>query len=321
MIWKEEIISLSSIDIEDQRFKITTEESVENLSASIKIAGLVNPPILIRYKSKYFVVSGFRRIRSAKSLGWTDINARVLDPETKKTECARIAIADNLLQRPLNIIETSRCYKLISGCFGREELPLEASLIGLAGNPSLIDKTMRLSDLPNFIQKCLVAETISMGMALQLGELELETGVAFAKLFDELKPSLNKQREIVSLFSEISLRENIPVLSIMNDDDFRCIISDEDSDRNLKIRELRKYLKKRRFPAIFKAEQNFEKKVKELGLPEGIKLIPPAGFEGNTFIINIEFKKTSKLAEHVKCLEKTIDNPALTKILSKQLTD
>jgi ParB family transcriptional regulator, chromosome partitioning protein len=321
MIWKEEIIGLSSIDIEDQRFKITTEESVENLSSSIKIAGLINPPILIRYKSKYSVVSGFRRIMSAKSLGWTDITARVLDPETKKTECARIAVADNLLQRPLNIIEKSRCYKLISGCFRKEELPMEASFIGLAGNPALIDKTMRLSDLPGFIQKCLVSETISMGMALQLGELEHETGVAFARIFDELKPSLNKQREIVSLFSEISLRENIPVLSLMNDDDFRCIISDENSDRNRKIRDLRNYLKKRRFPAIFKTEQNFEKKVKELGLPEGMKIIPPAGFEGNSFLLSLEFKKRTDLDEHNEFLEKLIGNPILTEILSKEFSD
>jgi ParB family transcriptional regulator, chromosome partitioning protein len=321
MIWKEEIIRLSSIDIEDHTFRITTDEKIESLSISIKNAGLINPPIIIGKKSKYSVVSGFRRIRSAEKLGWKEFPARVLDPETGRFECAKLAVTDNLLQRPLNLIETSRCYRLLSEFLGKEELLREASVMGLSENPGLIEKTMRLSGLPPFIQNCVISETISLGMALQLGELDFETGIAFAQIFDKLKPSLNKQREIFSLSCEIALRENIPVLILMKEDNFRNIISDENSDRNKKIRELRHFLKKRRFPNILTAEQGFEKKVKKLGLTEGIKLIPPAGFEGNTFILSMEFKKASEFDEQVECLKRVIDNPLLAEILSKEFSD
>lgn len=318
MIWKEEIIQLSSVDIEDQTFRITTDENIESLSISIKAAGLINSPIVIRNNSKYSVVSGFRRIRSAEKLGWKEFPARVLGTETGRPDCAKLAITDNLLQRSLNLIETSRCYKLLSEFLGKEELLREASLIGLSGNPELIEKTMRLSGLPPLIQNCVISGTVPLGMALQLGDLDSETGIAFAKIFDELKPSLNKQREIFSLSCEIALRENIPVSILMKEDDFRNIISDENSDRNLKIREIRNYLKKRRFPRILAAEQSFEQKVKKLELAKGMKLTPPPGFEGNTFIISMEFNKTSELNAQIKCLESLIANPLFTEILSKK---
>ena len=85
MIWKDEIIHLSSVDIEDHTFRITTEENIETLSCSIRNAGLINPPIVIRKKSGYAVICGFRRIRSAVNLGWTNISARVIESGTDRS--------------------------------------------------------------------------------------------------------------------------------------------------------------------------------------------------------------------------------------------
>ncbi|MDP3285766.1 MAG: ParB N-terminal domain-containing protein, partial [Desulfobacterales bacterium] len=123
MTWKDEIIHLSSVDIGDDAFRITTEENIERLSCSIRNEGLINPPVVIRKKSGYAVISGFRRIRSAVNLGWTNISARVIEADTDMFACARLAIAENSLQRPLNLIELSRCYKILSGFCNEKNLP------------------------------------------------------------------------------------------------------------------------------------------------------------------------------------------------------
>ena len=154
-------------------------------------------------------------------------------------------------------------------------------------------------------------------MAIELGGIEHGTGVAFAEIFDELKPSLNKQREILLLSSEIAARENMPVADLIKGDDFRDIISDENTDRNRKIQRIRHYLKTRRLPAIMKAEDNFRRNLKKLALVKGIKLIPPADFEGNTFIISMEFKTTSEFGELTACLERLTNDPVLKEIVSK----
>ena len=321
MTWKDEIIHLSSIDIEDHTFRITTEENIETLSCSIRNAGLINPPIVIRKKSGYVVISGFRRIRSAVNLGWTNISARTIESDADRLECAKLAIADNSLQRPLNLIEISRCYKMLSGLCKEKDLPEAASPLGLPDNPALAEKIMRLVDLPPVIQNCVISKTVSLVMAIELGGIEHGTGIAFAEIFDELKPSLNKQREILSLSSEIAARENIPVADLIKGDDFRNIISDENTDRNRKIQRIRHYLKTRRFPAIMKAEDNFRRNLKKLALTGGIKLIPPADFEGNTFTISMEFKTTSEFGEMTACLNRLTKDPILKEIVSKNRYD
>jgi ParB/RepB/Spo0J family partition protein len=320
MKWKETVIHISSIDIGDIAYKITTNEDTENLSESIRNLGILNLPLLTRKESEYpeySIISGFRRVKSAKSLGWDKLPARVLEPETGELECAKIAIAENLYQRPLNLIETSKCYKLLSKYLENSDLFSEASSIGLSGNPGLVEKIMRLSDLPPLIQHCVILETLSLPMALELGDLGHETGVAFAKIFNLLRPSLNKQREIVTLSCEIASLEDVKVSDVIDGKGITDIISDNNSDRNVKIRRIREFLRARRFPAIVKAEHNFENKLKKLGLTSGMKLMPPSAFEGNTFTISIEFQNASELEGQLKHFEKMTRNPVFNDILSK----
>ena len=318
MTWKEEVIPLSSIDIEDHTFRITTEENIEGLSCSINIAGLINHPILIRKKSEYTIISGFRRIRSAVNLGWTNIPARVMEPGSGMFESAKLAITDNSLQRPLNLIELSRCYRMLSGLSRDKNWLADAFLLGLTDNPALAGKIIKLYDLPEPLQQYVLSGTVSMAVALELAKPEYnESAIQLAEIFDSLKLSLNKQREFLTLSFEIASREGTSIPELINGIDIQNILSDENIDRNRKTHKIRQYLKLKRFPAIMKAEDNFMKNLKKLALAEGIKLIPPADFEGNTFIISMEFKTTSEFGKLTACLNKLANDPVLTEIISK----
>jgi hypothetical protein len=70
-----------------------------------------------------------------------------------------------------------------------------------------------------------------------------------------------------------------------------------------------------------KAEDNFRRNLKKLALTGGIKLIPPADFEGNTFIISMEFKTTSEFGEQTTCLNRLTNDPVLKEIVSKNPSD
>ena len=318
MTWKEEIIRLSSIDIEDHTFRITTEENTESLTGSIIDTGLINQPIVIRKKSGYVVISGFRRIRSVQKLGWSDLTARVLDTKTAPIECAKIAVTDNLTQRPLNLIEKSRAYKLLSGFLdNKQDLLKTASILGLPDNQLLVEKTIKLCEMPFAIQNAIISNTVSLVIALELGKLEYDAGIAIAVLFDKLKPGFNKQKEILTLFYEIASREGVPILELLNGDELQSILSDNEPDRNRIINILRQYLKKRRYPLITKTENVFERNVKKLALERGMKIIPPANFEGNTFVLSLEFKKIRDLEMQKEFLDKLIKNQTLEQIISK----
>jgi len=316
MHFKIETVKLTNIDCTDNTYRITTETNIDDLTASIKKIGLLNPPLLLENNSEYMIVCGFRRIKACRGLGWSQIEARILDPETQKADCAGIAVTDNALQRPLNLIEQSRSLALISG-FIKDDVMLaqELSILGLPENQSVIKKIERICHLSRPIQRAILSDTISLAMALELGKLAPDVGAGFVELFENLKLSLNKQREIVTFVQEIALREEIAILEVLNDDRLQAILNQTDLDKNQKTRAIRSYLKQRRFPAITSAEKAFEKLIKALRLPGRIKLIPPTNFEGSIYTLTFNFKNLPDLIEHKTSFDEITHSPYIKKIL------
>ena len=320
MDFKKNQVPLSLIDSEDQTFRITTETGIDDILDSIKNVGLINPPILIKKKSKYTIICGFRRIAACRILGLLNIEAKIPGSNANKLDCVKFAITDNSFQRPLNLIEQSRALFMLSGFF-KDMISLadEASSLGLPHNPALIKKIINIYHLPLPIQNCVLSNIISLSMAVELGTFEKDAGISFVKIFNDLKLGLNKQRELITLISEISLRENIPVMKVIQESDFQEILQNDELDRTKKTEKLRFYLKKRRYPSITRAEQKFEELVKELKLGNGMKLIPPKNFEGNTFSIKLHFNNLKDLQNHADTLKKIIRNSAFKKQVSPDI--
>jgi len=309
-------INMASIDLEDHTFRITTDTSTEDLILSIKSVGLLNAPILIKKTSGFQIISGFRRISACLSLGMTEISARIVDPDSKKLECVKFAITENSLQRTLNLIEQSRSFYMLSGFYkDNEHLAKAASVLGLPDNLSIINKVKKICRLPRDIQNGVLSDTISLSMALELEMLKKDEGSAFAVLYEKLKLSLNKQREILTHIKEIAIIENISIINLLTKSYLREIADDKDLDRSQKINKIRLYLKQRRFPEITRAEKELEIKIKNLKLGSSMKLIPPKNYDSSTYSLNLQFASIEQLIENKTALEKIIQNPILKDIL------
>jgi ParB family chromosome partitioning protein len=318
MRFKQKIVKLSLIDSKDDSLRITTQINVDQLMDSIDCVGMLNLPLLVEKKIGYKIVCGFRRIEACRQLNWADVEVRVLESGTKQLECVRYAILDNSLQRPLNLMEQSRSIHLLSPFFKEVSvLGKELSILGLPDNPSIVKKIKSLCHLSESMQNGILSDTISLGMALELGRLHQDAGEGFAKLFGKLKLSLNKQKEILILIKEISYREDIPILQVIKNDRVQKILTNEDLDRNQKIRKIRIYLKQRRFPALTAAENKFQNHLKKLKLGKGTKLIPPDNFEGTTYMLKLFFKNLTELKDRQSSIDALIKNPSLKKILDR----
>lgn len=317
MRFKEKIINLSRIHADDHTFRITTRENVDDLMDSIQNVGILNLPLLMEKGPEYIILCGFRRIEACRRLGWSGIRSRILDSDTKKLKCTRYAITDNASQRPLNLIETSRSIQMLSPFFSDiNELSQEMSILGLPDHPSVIKKIKDICLLPKSIQNGILSDTISLAMALELGKMPKNVGEDFVKLFNFLKPSLNKQREIIIQVKEISLREGIPMERVLENHHLTSILTHEDLDKNQKTEKIRNYLKQRRFPTISRTEKIFEKHLKKLNLGKGVKLIPPHNFEGTTYMLKFSFNSLNELKELKTSLDTLVQNPSLKKIIS-----
>jgi len=316
MCFKEKIVKLSEVDASDHSFRITTQETVDDLMDSIGHVGVLNLPLLLEKKPRYIILSGFRRIEACRRLDRFDVNARILDSDTKKLECARYAITDNAFQRPLNLIEKSRSIRMLSNCFSdHRRLSKEMSILGVPCHESMIIKIKDICSFSKPLQNSILSESISLPVALELHKMSKDVEDGFVELFSVLKLGVNKQREILTLIKEISLREDIPMAEILEGLHLKRILNDEDLDKNQKIRKIRSHLKQRRFPAITRAERWFEEHRQNLKLGSGIKLIPPDNFESPTYFLNFSFKDLKELKHLKKIFDSLIKNPSLKKIL------
>ena len=310
---------LSRIDTTDDTFRITTQTSVDDLLASIPHEGLLNPPLVIKQSAAFRIISGFRRLTAFIKLGRREVAARVVNPDSTPLECLRFAIADNAFQRPLNLIEASRALHKLSAHLNTDNRLVEsASSLGLPSNPSIIRKIKDLCLLPASIQSAIIDDTIALSMAMDLKKMDSHCATAFAQLFGDFRLSLNKQREIVTLVKEIARRDGITEQMVLEDRQLQNIIIDPDLDRGQKTRELRAYLRQRRFPQIVKAEAIFKCRRKQLNLGNDIKLIPPRDFEGTNYTVNMSFSSIAQLkALHTK-LDRILKNPGLKKIVERK---
>ncbi len=311
-------VSLTEINAKDATFRITTRKQFEDLLDTIQSLGLLHPPVLIENSSGYSIVCGFRRIAACRQLGWKSINARIHKAGADRFEIARLAIADNALQRPLNLVETSRALNLLADTSPDQQQFKEAALsLRLPISPSVVPKALEICRLPLPIQEGILSGTINMSMALELGEFDAAVASTLVGFFSQLKVGLNKQRELLLLLTEIARREDISVQQLIADKPLQDILQNTVIDRAIQRQNIRSYLRQRRYPAISKAEADYQKRVRQLKLGKQIQLVPPKNFEGTTYALTLHFENRQDLSNLNKRIEKILEHPALGKILKR----
>ncbi len=316
------IIPLNRVDQTDETFRISTRTDADDLAASIASDGLIAPPVLVKKAANFSIVSGFRRIAACRQLNYKQVPAAVLEPDPGAAACLRMAIAANALQRPLNLIEISRCLQKLASCLPRRRELIEAArTFGLPTNSAMIDKMIGLCQLPAPLQGALLDGSLALPTAIELGSLEPADAIEFGKIFSKLKLSLNKQREVITLVNEISRREDISRRKVLQHPGIRTILNDDNLDRGHKTREIRSLLYHRRYPVIAKAQRQFEKQLKDLKLGAGIKLIPPKHFEAATYTLQLSFDRLDRLKELQTTLDRMVCHPSFQQILERNYPD
>ncbi|MGD9305524.1 MAG: ParB N-terminal domain-containing protein [Desulfobacterales bacterium] len=311
-------IKLSAVAVEDNTYRITTSSKIDGLVASIRQIGLIHPPIVKQSPSGYLIISGFRRIAACDYLGWKEFAAQILDADFDVAQCIYLAIVENALQRPLNLIEIFRCISLLSSIITDERILTEtASKLGLPSDPGLIRKIKKIGDLDTSIQEGILTNTISLAMVTELAKLEPNAGVALTKVYARLKIGLNRQREFMMLLDEIAHRENSTIANLLNEGVIQQVLDDHNLDRAQKRRQIQAYLRQRRFPAISRMKNEFNKQIKKLQLGNQISLTPPKDFEGSNYTLKLTFSSLSEFEELQSRLDRIIQSKGLSKFLTK----
>ena len=313
-----ESIPLAHINAADTTYRITTAKRGDNLIHSIAAIGLMSPPIVYPVTADYRIIAGFRRIEACRDLGWTHLTARLLPVECDELTLVKWAIADNSLQRPLNLIESSRSLNLLSKItVDARHLSKCAAILSLPANPEMITKLISLITMATAIQRGVESGDLTLAMALELDQLAPHTGEALARMFIDLRLGLNRQRELMSLLFEIAKREDRSIDALLAEKEVKQIIDNEGLDNPQKSRQLRDLLHRRRFPSISEKLARFDGLVKALRLGSGVNLTPPVNFEGTSYTLSIAFDGIDQLEQRANCLEVLKRGDTLKKFMAE----
>lgn len=167
-----QILNIPIEDIIPNRFQPRLnfdENGLEELAASIKEHGIIQPLVLRPLGDKYEIIAGERRFKAAKIANLLSVPALISKMDDKKS--AEVAIVENVQRRDLSSIEEAKSYKALldKGYLTQEEL---AKKMGLS--QSAISNKLRLLSLSEKVQNALMNNQISERHARSLLQIENE---------------------------------------------------------------------------------------------------------------------------------------------------
>ena len=143
--------------------RIFDEEKLQELAASIKEFGIVQP-LVVRKKGEAFeLVAGERRLRAAKLAGLANVPVVIKDYDD--TKMMEIALIENIQRHDLNPIEEAQGLRRLMSEF---KLTQEQVAEKVGRSRVAVTNILRLLNLPQEIQNEIINGTLTMGQAKQL---------------------------------------------------------------------------------------------------------------------------------------------------------
>jgi ParB family chromosome partitioning protein len=225
---KKATININKVSISDllsnkfQPRKIFDEDSLQDLTNSIKERGIIQPIIVRKSNddnSKYEIIAGERRWLAAQKAGLHEVPVVITNVNDLKS--LEFAIVENVQRNDLNAIEEASGYKRLIEEFSYDQEKV-AQFIGKSR--SHIANFLRLLSLPESVLKLIETKKLTPGHAKILVGLNNAEFVAnkiveknlsvrqaenFVKIFKVKKQSFKKTRNINLQALESSIIEKI----------------------------------------------------------------------------------------------------------------
>lgn len=229
------VVELPLDDVLPNRFQPRikfNEESINELSESIKEHGVIQPIVVRPVGDRYEIIAGERRYKATTLAGLQTIPAIITDLNDK--DSAEVALIENVQRQDLTPIEEAISYKKIldMGYLTQENLAEK-----LGKNQSTVANKLRLLNLDEEVQEALLNEKISERHARSLLKLSnyddqvkllnriISERLTVRKTDEEINKMLNNQEnlklnniEVLDMDEPIIIpEEEDPTPQIIND--------------------------------------------------------------------------------------------------------
>lgn len=136
---------------------------LQELEASLKTSGLIQPISVRRHGDAFELIAGERRVRAANNLGWTEISAMVRDFDDRTMLV--LALVENLQRTNLNPLEEARGYRRLIDEF---HLTHQQVAEAVGKDRTTVTNLLRILGLPDSVQRMVEDGRLSTGHARAL---------------------------------------------------------------------------------------------------------------------------------------------------------
>ncbi|GAH70738.1 unnamed protein product [marine sediment metagenome] len=150
-----ESIPINTIEVGQHRQRSEGEdEEIQELAASIKRVGVLEPIIVRRLGDSILLVAGHRRIAAAQAAGLAEIPAIVR--ESNQAEAAEISFAENFFRRDLSPVEQAMA---IRGCIDDKIMTIEELAKGLHKKERWVCEQAQMTTWPDEVLQAITSSS------------------------------------------------------------------------------------------------------------------------------------------------------------------
>jgi ParB family chromosome partitioning protein len=169
--WKDARVGLDLIDVPKKQVRNGdfNEDSLSNLSNSIREVGQLQALVVQPFGDKFRLVFGERRLRALAMAGHKEADVRIVDANLTRAEIIQMQLIENVAREDLNPLELAfgiKDWMQETGCTATEV----AAKLGMSNAD--VSKILPLADLPPIIQAQIKAGTVPRSAGYELSRIK-----------------------------------------------------------------------------------------------------------------------------------------------------
>lgn len=213
--------------------KIFNDDALQELSASIRELGILQPLVVAKVENesefgtsvKYQLIAGHRRLMAAKILGMSSVPVIIRKPK-RNTEMLEMAVVENIQRANLNAIETARAFARLSDEFGLTQREIS---VRLGKSRESVANALRLLGLPSIVQDAISDGKITESHARIL--MQIEDPKVQKSLFSRI---ISEQLSVRAL-KKLTQKKN-------NSNDYISSVDNLNNSQNIQMKQIEKTL-------------------------------------------------------------------------------
>ena len=310
-------VALTNIDREDRLTDFSIAPSLDALKDSIEEIGVIHPVVLMNSAEHYKIICGHRRVAICQTLGLAAIPARVVDSDLSAEAMLALNLTENRAHRSFSDIETGLAInKLASAGVSVENIIGKyMPILGLERSKKLCQEYSGVSSLEMGLQNLLHEMNVPLRIFSSLLQWSVPCRAAAENLFSNVRPGINKWRELLELAGEIARIENQSPGEILRRPEIQSLLAQNDLQPHEKYDQIVQAMTAWRYPVLSDLRKKIARQLDQLSLGPRTKIRIQDSLETDEIKIEIKGRDQKSLVDEVERLANASRSDAMGELL------